>query len=116
MLICHVLLLIDHMLPLIAHMQVFLGMALLLSSREERLRNAFTMLDLNESGGVSREEVEHFLRTVCPAGQSRQAVRTLAGMLISDADANDGGTVTFQVCSGCMLGPADDASLPWHWK
>ena len=90
--------------------EFFLGMALLLSSREERLKNAFTMLDANESGGISREEVEMFLRTVSPASASRQTVRSLAAGIISDADANKGGTVSF---SEFMAWPGKQSVLDW---
>ena len=52
--------------------EVFIGMALLLSSsREQQLQSTFDMMDDNGSGRVSQQEISKFLRYICPPQATR---------------------------------------------
>ena len=76
--------------------EVFIGMAILCgSTREERLEAAFSIMDADGSGTVSRDEVEEFLLTVAPRQTSEVEIQKLASAIMCGADMNDSGKITF---------------------
>ena len=77
--------------------EAFVGLSLLCSnSREERLECAFQMIDANDSGAVSREEILVFLKSVAPASATRHQLGLLALQIVHEADTNKTGLVHFR--------------------
>ena len=76
--------------------EVFIGMAILCGgTRQERLEAAFSIMDADGSGRVSRREVEQFLTAVAPAGTRNSKIDMLAATIMHEADTNDSGQITF---------------------
>ena len=76
--------------------EVFIGMAILCGgTREERLEAAFSIMDADGSGRVSRMELEQFFNTVAPPNTSRHAIIAFANMVMLVADTNHSGFLTF---------------------
>ena len=91
--------------------EMFIGLALLLStSREQRLECAFKMMDSNDSGNISRTEVQWFLRDIAPRSVSAREVVDLADRVMREVDTNRSGLITY---SEFMRWPGKDAVLNW---
>jgi Ca2+-binding EF-hand superfamily protein len=90
---------------------MFIGLDLLLSStREQRMECAFEMMDGNQSGRVSQQEIEVFIRTIAPPTTDRRMISPLAARIMSEADVNRSGMVTF---SEFMQWPGKSEVLAW---
>ena len=77
--------------------EMFVGLALLLSSSQEaRLECAFMLLDANGSGMVSLDEVTLFLSTVAPRPANHHEASTLASKVMQEADTNYSGLISFE--------------------
>jgi len=91
--------------------ETFIGMALLLSnSYEERLESCFMMIDSNNSGRISRDEVEAFLQTIAPNETSSFDIRALSVRIMNEADPNRSGLVTY---TEFMCWPGKQVVLNW---
>jgi len=77
--------------------EVFIGMAILCGgTRQERLEAAFSIMDADGSGRVSRSELEQFFFAVAPVHTSLHAITAFANMVMLVADTNHSGFITFQ--------------------
>jgi len=75
---------------------VFVGMSILCGgTREERLEAAFTIMDADGSGHVSRRELEQFLVTVAPWHTSMSEIQMVGSAIMREADTNNSGLITF---------------------
>ena len=76
--------------------EVFIGMAILCGgTREERLEAAFSIMDADGSGRVSRREVQQFLVSVAPWRTPLLEIQHLTSKIMAEADANNTGQLTF---------------------
>ena len=76
--------------------EVFIGMAILCGgTRQERLEAAFSIMDADGSGRVSRREVQQFLVSVAPWHTSMNEIQRLTSTIMREADTNDSGQITF---------------------
>ena len=76
--------------------EVFIGMAILCGgTREERLEAAFSIMDADGSGRVSRREVQQFLVSVAPWHTSAHEIQMLTSKIMTEADTNFSGQITF---------------------
>jgi Ca2+-binding EF-hand superfamily protein len=76
--------------------EMFLGLALLLSgTKEEKLECAFSMMDANGTGRVSREELEVFLKAIAPKTVSRPEISNTTSVIMDQADTNRSGLITW---------------------
>ena len=76
--------------------EVFVGMSILCGgTREERLEAAFTIMDADGSGRVSRRELEQFLVTVAPWHTSMSEIQMVGSAIMREADTNNSGLITF---------------------
>ena len=91
--------------------EVFIGMALLLSSsREQRLECAFHMMDTDQSGQVSVAEMEVCVRTIAPPTVSSEVIRPLSAKIMEEADVNNNGSISFHEF---MHWPGKNEVLNW---
>ena len=82
--------------------EVFIGMAILCGgTRQERLEAAFSIMDADGSGRVSRTELKQFLCAVAPRRTSMAEINMMLSIIMREADTNFSGFITFQeVCIG----------------
>ena len=77
--------------------EVFIGMAILCGgTREERLEAAFSIMDADGSGRVSRSELKQFLTAVAPRRTSPAEIQIVCSTIMFEADTNHSGFLTFQ--------------------
>jgi len=94
--------------------EALVGMVLLLSgSQEERLEFVFSMMDQDESGKISRGEIEEFLMWIARGKVTKSKVESLGSSLMSEVDLDGNGVVDyieFMTWSGkdTVLGWIDD--------
>lgn len=67
----------------------------IVNSREEKLRFAFKMYDLDGDDRISRQELLAVLHMMVGANISEEQLGSIADRTISEADVNDDGTITF---------------------
>lgn len=66
-----------------------------LNSREEKLRFAFQMYDLNRDGHICRDELLKILHMMVGANISEEQLGSIADRTITEADADNDGVITF---------------------
>jgi len=76
--------------------EVFIGLALLLSqSAQERFEAVFSMIDSDNSGKISKEEMETFLKLVAPTGTTASKIRVLITLMFVEADTEMTGKISY---------------------
>uniref|UniRef100_A0A0N5ADS9 Ca2+/calmodulin-dependent protein phosphatase calcineurin subunit b n=1 Tax=Syphacia muris TaxID=451379 RepID=A0A0N5ADS9_9BILA len=66
-----------------------------LNSREEKLKFAFTMYDLNKNGFITREEFKEILNMMVGANITTEQLECIADRTIKEADKDLDGKISF---------------------
>lgn len=67
----------------------------LLNSREEKLKFAFQMYDLDKDGKISRDELLHILNMMVGSNISEEQLGSIADRTLIEADTDKDGVITF---------------------
>ncbi|KAK0409970.1 hypothetical protein QR680_004870 [Steinernema hermaphroditum] len=68
----------------------------IVNSRDEKLRFAFTMYDLNKNGYITRDEFKVILNMMVGANITAEQLDSIADRTITEADADNDGKISFQ--------------------
>ncbi|VDN57523.1 unnamed protein product [Dracunculus medinensis] len=66
-----------------------------LNSREEKLKFAFSMYDLNKNGYITREEFKIILNMMVGANITAEQLESIADRTITEADMDNDGKISF---------------------
>uniref|UniRef100_A0A0R3RYZ1 Calcineurin B-like protein 1 n=1 Tax=Elaeophora elaphi TaxID=1147741 RepID=A0A0R3RYZ1_9BILA len=67
----------------------------ILNSREEKLKFAFSMYDLNKNGFITRDEFKVILNMMVGANITAEQLESIADRTISEADIDNDGKISF---------------------
>uniref|UniRef100_A0A914CLX3 EF-hand domain-containing protein n=1 Tax=Acrobeloides nanus TaxID=290746 RepID=A0A914CLX3_9BILA len=67
-----------------------------INSREEKLRFAFSMYDLNKNGYITREEFKFILNMMVGSNITPDQLDSIADRTITEADADNDGKISFE--------------------
>uniref|UniRef100_A0A1I8AC48 Calcineurin B-like protein 1 n=1 Tax=Steinernema glaseri TaxID=37863 RepID=A0A1I8AC48_9BILA len=68
----------------------------IVNSRDEKLRFAFTMYDLNKNGYITRDEFKVILNMMVGANITAEQLDSIADRTITEADSDNDGKISFQ--------------------
>ncbi|VDM99751.1 unnamed protein product [Thelazia callipaeda] len=76
----------------------------ILNSREEKLKFAFSMYDLNKNGFITRDEFKVILNMMVGANITAEQLDSIADRTISEADIDNDGKISFdEFCRVCFV-------------